>query len=132
MTTNSNPEFKKRLRATVIKYSVILCVAAAYLVFVLCTGMGIPCLFHESTGLKCPGCGISRMLASLVRFDVVSAFWYNPFLFTTGPLIIAYLACCEVKYVRFGDRQMGKWEIIMWVELALAIAYGILRNVFPI
>jgi len=101
-------------------------------VFVLFTDLGIPCVFYEITGFKCPGCGVSRMLASLARFDIVSAFWHNPFLFITGPFIVAYLACCEIRYVRFGDRRMGKWEALMWAELALAIAFGILRNVLPI
>ena len=118
--------------ATVIKYAVVLCVATAYLIFVLFTGFGIPCLFYEITGLKCAGCGISRMLVSLIRLDVSAAFYHNPFLFITGPFIVAYLVCNEARYVIRGNRQMGKWEILMWIELILAVAYGLLRNIFPI
>ena len=123
---------RARLRKTVIKYSVLLGIAAAYLIFVLCTGLGIPCLFYEITGLKCPGCGISKMFISLVKLDVVSAFWHNPFLFITGPFLIAYLAAGEVKYVRTGNNDMGKWEIFLWVEIALVLTYAVLRNIFPI
>ena len=123
---------RARLRKTVIKYSVILGIAAAYLIFVLCTGLGIPCLFYEITGLKCPGCGISKMFISLIKLDVVSAFWHNPFLFITGPFLVAYLAVSEVKYVRTGNNDMGKWEIFLWVEIALVLTYAVLRNIFPI
>ena len=121
---------KKRLKATLIKYGVIFGIALAYLIFVLCTGLGIPCIFHAITKLECPGCGVTRMLISIVKFDFVSAFWYNPFLFITGPLLVAYLVACEVKFVRHGNRKMGKWEIFMYVELVLALIYGVLRNIF--
>ena len=110
----------------------ILAIALAYLVFVLLTGLGIPCLFSKITGLQCVGCGISRMLLALLRLDFVSAFRYNPFLFVTGPFLVAYLAASEVNYVLHGTKRMGKWEIFLWVELILAIAYGVLRNIFPI
>lgn len=121
---------KKRLKSTLIKYGVIFGIALAYLIFVLCTGLGIPCVFHAITKLECPGCGVTRMLISIVKLDFVSAFWYNPFLFITGPFLIAYLIACEVKFIKHGNRNMGKWQIFMYVELALALLYGILRNIF--
>ena len=121
---------KKRLKSTLIKYGVIFGIALAYLIFVLCTGLGIPCVFHAITKLECPGCGVTRMLISVVKLDFVSAFWYNPFLFVTGPFLIAYLIACEVKFIKHGNRNMGKWQIFMYVELALALLYGILRNIF--
>ena len=110
----------------------VLCIASAYLIFVLHTGIGIPCLFYEITGFKCVGCGISRMFISLIRLDFVTAFKHNSFIFITGSFIIVYLVCSEVKYVIYGSRRMGKWEIFMWVELILALVYGILRNILPI
>ncbi len=121
---------KKRLKSTLIKYGVIFGIALAYLIFVLCTGLGIPCIFHAITKLECPGCGVTRMLISVVKLDFVSAFWYNPFLFVTGPFLIAYLIAYEVKFIKHGNRNMGKWQIFMYVELALALLYGILRNIF--
>ncbi|MBR2293428.1 MAG: DUF2752 domain-containing protein [Clostridia bacterium] len=102
------------------------------MIFVQYTHRGIPCLFYKITGWKCVGCGISRMLISLVRLDFISAFWHNPFLFITGPFILAYLVCRDAKYVLRGNGQMGRWEIFIWIELFLAIAYGIARNIFPI
>ena len=121
---------KKRLKSTLIKYGVIFGIALAYLIFVLCTGLGIPCVFHAITKLECPGCGVTRMLISIVKLDFISTFWYNPFLFITGPFLIAYLIACEVKFIKHGNRNMGKWQIFMYVELALALLYGILRNIF--
>ena len=132
LKTTNNLELKKRLYKSISTYGVVLCVALIYLIFTLCTGIGIPCLFYKITGFKCVGCGISRMFIALAKLDIYTAFTCNPFLFVTGPFIIAYLVVSEVRYVRDGSRRMGKWEIFMWVEIALAIAYGILRNIFPI
>ena len=129
---HSNPEIKARARQVVVKYSIILGVGVAYLIFFLCVGFGIPCVFREITGLKCPGCGISKMFVSLARFDFAAAFRHNPLIFTTSPLLLAYLATSEIKYIRYGNRDMGKWEPFMWVELALLLVYGVLRNIFPI
>lgn len=120
---------KERLRKTAIKYAIILGIGLAYLIFVLFVGRGIPCVFYEITGFRCPGCGISRMFVSMARLDFVSAFHHNPFFFVTGPFLIAYFVCVEVKYVLHDSRKMGKWEIFLWVEIVGALLFGILRNV---
>ena len=72
------------------------------------------------------------MFISIAKLDFVAAFWYNPLLFVTGPLIVAYIVASEVKFVKQGNREMGKWKIFLWVELILLLAYGVLRNIFPI
>ena len=121
-----------RLRRTAIKYAIIFGIGLCYLVFTLLTGLRIPCLVYELTGIKCPGCGVTRMIVSIVKFDFSSAFRYNPFLFITGPFILAYIFFSELKYVLTGDRLSRKWDAFMLVELALAIVYCILRNFLPI
>ena len=120
----------KRFRKIAIKYGIILGIGLAYLLFVLLSGFRIPCVFYELTGLKCPGCGITRMFVSLARFDIASAFSYNPAVFITGPFIVAYLICSEIKYVYYGNRSLGRWEIFLWIELFLLIFFGIFRNIF--
>ena len=121
-----------RLRRTVIKYSVILGVGFLYLIITLITDLRIPCIFYELTGLKCPGCGITRMLISIAKLDFLSAFTYNPFLFITGPIVILYIFLGEVKYV-LRDEPLGKKaEVFIMIELILALLYGILRNLYPI
>ena len=72
------------------------------------------------------------MIISIAKLDFSAAFKYNPFLFITGPFILAYLFFSELKYVLKGERLSKKWDALMWAELVLAIAYGVLRNVFSI
>ena len=129
---DTDPKVVRRLKKTSIKYGAILLIGIAYLIFILLTDLRIPCILYELTGIKCPGCGITRMLVSFARLDFVSAFKYNPFLFITGPFILLYLAIFEIKYILSGSTGMGKWRLFIWGELILAIAYGVLRNIIPI
>ena len=70
------------------------------------------------------------MFVSLARLDFAGAFSYNQLIFITGPFILAYLLYSEIKYVTAGNRNTGSWEIFLWIELGLLIAFGILRNIF--
>jgi hypothetical protein len=47
-------------------------------------GGGIPCIWRSITGYPCPGCGLTRSLASMSHFDIVSAIRFNP----SGLLIV--------------------------------------------
>jgi hypothetical protein len=69
------------------------------------------------------------MLVSIAKLDLAAAFHYNPFLFITGPFLVAYIAASEVRYVLHGNGNMGKWQLFLWIELILLLSYGILRNI---
>jgi len=52
---------------------------------------GVPgvdlCMFKNSTGLPCPGCGLTRCGSNLVRGNFARAFNYNPFGFVIIPVM---------------------------------------------
>ena len=123
-------EVRARLHKSLIKYATVLAVGVTYLAFVLLTGVGLPCPFYKITGWQCPGCGISRMLISLIRLDLVSAYNYNPFLLTTAPILLFCLIYSEFRYVKYGNASLGKLQMLLWAELFSAIAFGIFRNIF--
>ena len=50
--------------------------------------ISIPCPFHFITGLYCPGCGITRMIKSILKLDFYQAFRYNQLLFILLPFFI--------------------------------------------
>ena len=78
---------RQRLNRCIRISAAILGVGCAYALFCHLTGWGIPCPFHALTGLNCPGCGVSRMLLSLLRLDFAAAFRYNAVLFCMLPLL---------------------------------------------
>ena len=109
--------------------------AAAALLYLYFTGegegAGIPCMFHQITGLYCSGCGSSRALRSILHFDFYQALRYNA-IFTVGlPLLAAYFGALLVSYIRFGkdkiSEKIPQW--VIWVFIATALIYGILRNI---
>jgi hypothetical protein len=48
---------------------------------------GLPCAFHASTGLPCPGCGLTRSVLTLLRGHPEDSFLLHPF----GPLLFLSL-----------------------------------------
>ncbi len=109
--------------------------AAAALVYLYFTGegegAGIPCVFYQVTGFYCSGCGASRALRSVLHLDFYQALRYNA-IFTVGlPLLAAYFSALVLSYIHFGkDKISEKIPMRMvWIFIAVALAYGILRNI---
>ena len=50
----------------------------------------INCVFLEYIGLPCPGCGMTRALISVIKFDFYNAAKYNIVIFFM-PYVFAYL-----------------------------------------
>ena len=105
--------------------------ALLYLILVRLTGFGIPCLFHEVTGLQCPGCGMTHAAVALSRGEVLTAMGHNLMLPVYG-LYLGWMAIYGgVRYVRGEKHPMlfgPNWVHI--AMLVLVIVFGILRNIF--
>ncbi|RIX51456.1 DUF2752 domain-containing protein [Paenibacillus nanensis] len=87
------------------------------------TRIGIPCVFHEVTGLYCPGCGMTRAALALLELDFGQAFRYNLLIFFLVPLYAVYVLAHRKQWRRTG-------RFIMAIMLAATILFGVLRN-FP-
>jgi len=87
------------------------------------TNLGIPCIFHEVTGLFCPGCGITRALTSLLSLDLMQSFQYHPLIYILIPLYGAYMLTKRKGWQSTSRLMMG-------TMLTLTLLFGILRN-FP-
>ena len=90
-------------------------------------GIGIPCVFHELTGLYCPGCGITRLLFSLLELNFFQAFRSNPLVFILLILIILYLIL-KLILKRF-NVNLTIPNYIYYFLLIIVILFGILRNI---
>ena len=122
---------KKRI-ATVAAAALIAAAALVYLYFTgEGEGAGIPCMFHQITGFYCSGCGASRALRSILHFDFYRALRYNAIFTLCLPLFAVYFGSLSVSYIRFGkDRVSEKISMkFVWIFIALALIYGVLRNV---
>ena len=95
------------------------------------TDFAIPCVFHLVTRLQCPGCGITRMLFSLLRLDFANAFYYNPAIMISLPLLIVLATAILIEYIKNGKMLNKKWSnICFYFLIAYFIIFAILRNLF--
>ena len=124
---------KQRLIKIAIKGLILLAAGCAYAVFYVKTGYGIPCVFHLITGLKCPGCGVSRMLISLLKLDFKSAWNYNPAIMVISPFIVHLIASGCYRWVKYGKIKETKFDNILAIVLvAVLILFGVIRNIVEI
>lgn len=101
-----------------------------YVYFANQSKLVIPCIFHEITGLYCPGCGITRCLNSIIHLDFYQAFRYNPLVFVLLPFAFGYVIIRinrtrKNQAVSHGKRNDWVWYLLVIVTLL----FGILRNV---
>lgn len=90
------------------------------------------CVFHELTGMYCPGCGITRMFEALLRGNPYQAFRYNQFLFgllVATPVWIGIISVTR-RSEKCSQEQIAKVNNgAIWLSLGGAAAFGILRNI---
>lgn len=117
-----------------IKYSkmklILILISFLIIYFILSEllDVGIPCLFYEITGYYCPGCGITRVLFSLLKLDFYQAFRYNPLIFI---LIIITGIYWLVKFIlkKFINISIAIPNYVYYILLVIVIIFGILRNI---
>ena len=120
---------KKRLFSELFKLLIILFAGILYYIIILVTGFKIPCVFNYFTGYLCPGCGMTRMIISVLNFDFSSAYYYNRAIFLTLPFILSFLIYEEIKYIKNGKRPFSKASHTFFIlEAAILIVFGIARN----
>ena len=122
---------KTRLRKVLCTAAVLLCAGLFYALFTLRTGWSVPCLFRTLTGLKCPGCGVSRLCLAVLHGDLAAAFRYNRAVLLLTPAGIYVVAAWCAGYIRSGERVLrGAPKAAAWAIAGTLIAFGIARNCF--
>ncbi len=108
----------RRLRGS----AAFLAIAAAYIALELALGGDVPCYFKATLGIPCPGCGFTRAYLSLLKGDLVSAFFYHP-LFFTAPLVAAVVILKDVAAIKKIYRSGWFW----WGLVALFLTQWAVR-----
>ena len=86
------------------------------------------CIFHQTTGLLCPGCGSLRALHQLLHGQIVAAVHFNALLVLGTPMA-AWLAVRSLSRRLNGQSQsLGLHPAWLWTALAAVVLFGILRN----
>jgi hypothetical protein len=87
------------------------------------------CLFHQVTGLDCPGCGGLRAVHQLLHGHVRAALALNPLLFILSP-VVAWILFRE-GWRRVNGRELPnlfRHPAWVWILVALVVVFSVARN----
>ena len=122
---------KKRIKKVLTVSAILLAVGVLYVLLCTYTSFRIPCLFRLITGFKCPGCGVTGMCLSLLKFDFESAFLHNRILTLMLPFGAVITACYLYRYIKSGEKMLGKSSrVIVFLMIAILLVFGIIRNIY--
>ena len=118
---------KKRFsKQELITLGVLLVLGAAACIVLLLIPPGSPyskwlpkCMFHQLTGLYCPGCGATRALSAMLHGDVKASLHNNALLFPLLALIVFLLMKPETSLKR-------PFAVTI---VAVVLGFTILRNI---
>lgn len=120
---------KKRMKKIIVRNIIIALLLICYAVIVITTSKSIPCFIHLLTGLQCPGCGISRMLISMLYGDFRTAFSFHPFLFITWPVLLTLLLNADYRYIKQGRADLSSsMNLVAITYVVLLLVFSIWRN----
>lgn len=123
-------EQKKRLKRTVL-ITVLFALLSLFILWIFAKWhIGIPCIFNKLTGLKCPGCGMTRGLVSLLRLDFAVALRYNAFIVPICAYLAAVYFNCAKDFIKTGKFRVAvPCEAVSIVFLTALIIWWVLRNI---
>jgi hypothetical protein len=81
------------------------------------------CMFHELTGLHCPGCGSTRAAHALVHGRLLEALRFNPLLVVGLPLVALAMVGSRWKWGR-----LAKLAISGRAVLVVLLVFAVVRN----
>lgn len=90
----------------------------------------LPCPFKLLSGYNCPGCGSQRAIHQLLHGNVVDAFYLNPLLVLSVPIIIYGLGTRAFNYIFDASHRVQFFysKLFIYTYFGIAIIYWVVRN----
>ena len=83
----------------------------------------IPCIFKETCGFDCPGCGMQRAIIELLRGDIITSLKHYPALFPLFFLLM-YLVLHLIFKFRHGAKVL---KITFFLTTAIILIHYIYK-----
>ena len=136
MTKKCGPKglHKENCSSRKLRFLLLVCLfGIACLIWLRLGGPSVPCMFHELTGLECPGCGITHCAVNLLHGRVREAYEANQFVFILAPFGLVYGLWKAIRYIRVGNEEISIPETIVFgILFVLAIVFAFYRNIYLI
>jgi ribosomal protein L32 len=113
-TATHSPKFERRLKLAA-QFALVPAVAIVF---------DWNCPFYSLSGHVCPGCGMTRAVLSLTRFDFESAWNFSQLLFL-APLIFLPII------VNFFRPTRGLKALSIALGIITVVVYGVYRVMYP-
>lgn len=126
---------KNRMRYLLI-HLVLAAAAGALLIWHLACrisgGRIVYCVMHDVLHLYCPFCGGTRVLLSLLRLDIATAFVANPVIFVLALLFLFLDLVMLLRLIRRDTDPFRLPRLLLPSALAVLFGYAVVRNVLLI
>lgn len=120
----------KKIKISLLIVMALLGICAFYFFNPATTSYFFSCPFKTITSFDCPGCGSQRAIHQLLHGNFVKAFYLNPLLLCSLPILFYGLGIQAYNYI-FSKKVRGllfynKWFIFGY--FSVAFLFGIYRN----
>ena len=89
-----------------------------------------PCIFHEITGLYCPGCGGTRAVKALLGGHIITSFVYNPIVLYGTVMYVWFMGSQFLERLTKGKVKGLKYRhLYLWLALVIVIVNCVVRNI---
>jgi hypothetical protein len=86
------------------------------------------CVFHQMTGLLCPGCGSLRALHQLLHGHFAAACHFNALLILSLPLLVWHGVRITIRQMKHAPPLAPIRPRWVWWAFAVVLLFGVLRN----
>jgi len=86
------------------------------------------CIFHELTGMYCPGCGVQRSFHALLNGNILRAIDYNLLFIMLLPLII-YFIMAFAWGKKYSPSSFIYKPVFSYSVIIVVISFWVLRNI---
>ena len=88
------------------------------------------CVFKETFGLYCPGCGGSRSLSAFMRLDFLSSFILYPPIIISALAVLSYDARLILSLIYKNDRFTSGYRFFIFLSIPVSVFLTfIIRNI---
>ena len=92
-----------------------------------------PCIFHQITGLYCPGCGGTRAVIAFAHCRFLKSFYYHPVVLYGGFVYILFMVRGMIASLSKEKYPYMKFSFIyIYIAIGIIIIQFILKNILLI
>lgn len=92
----------------------------------------VRCLFLDTTGIRCPGCGMLRATHELMNLRPVESLHFNPMVLLTGLSLLFYFSLRLLQKVLCSATIEILKVLVAPVLLAVYLAFSVSRAIFDV